>query len=156
VWGEAKVHVDHHIEFAGALYSVPTMSLSKKVRVRADSSTVRIYLGTELIKMHPRHMAGERSTDPKDYPPGKSAYALRSVDGLIAEARKRGHHVGTYAERILAGPLPWSRMRQCYALIGLCDKYGNGRVEALCQSALAFEVIDVVRLRDMLQKNHGN
>ena len=94
---------------------------------------------------------GGRSTDPNDYPDGKSIYALRNVDALIAKAKERGVHIGAYAEQILAGPLPWSRMRQAYALLRLCDKYGAGRVEAICQSALAFDVVDVKRITKMLK-----
>jgi hypothetical protein len=108
----AKVHPDHHIQVGHALYSVPTMYLHKKVRARADKTTVRIYFGTELIKVHPRKAPGGRSTE---------------------------------------GPLPWTRMRQAYALLRLCDKYGEGRVEAVCQSALAFDVVDVGRITRMLK-----
>jgi hypothetical protein len=151
LWVEAKVHPDHHVQVAAALYSVPTLYLHKTVRVRADKATVKIYFGTELIKMHPRKPGGGRSTDPRDYPAGKEAYALRSVDALVEKARAKGTHVGTYAERLLGGPLPWTRMRQAYALLRLCDKYGEGRVEAVCQSALAFDVIDVVRVTRMLK-----
>lgn len=42
-------------------------------------------------------------------------------------------------------------MRQAYALVSLCDKYGEGRVEAICQSALAFDVVDVTRISKMLK-----
>jgi hypothetical protein len=42
-------------------------------------------------------------------------------------------------------------MRQAYALLRLCDKYGDGRVEAVCQSALAFGVVDVSRITRMLK-----
>jgi hypothetical protein len=147
LWVEsAKVHPDHHIQIARALYSVPTLYLEKIVRARADKKLVKIYLGTELIKVHDRKPPGGRSTDPNDYPVGKAEYALRKVDALLARARQKGTHVGTYAERLLAGPLPWTRMRQAYALLGLCDKYGEGRVEAVCQSALAFDVINVHRI----------
>ncbi len=149
-WGVSKVHADHHIDFMKGLYSVPTLYLNKRVRVRADKVSVRIYFGTELIKTHPRVQPGGRSTDVRDYPTGKGAYALRSVDAVLVKAKDKGHHIGLYAERILGGPLPWARMRQAYALLGLCDKYGVGKVEALCQSALAFDVVDVVRLRRML------
>jgi len=147
----AKVHPDHHIQVACALYSVPTLYLHKKVRARADKTTVKIYFGTELIKVHPRKPRGGRSTDTSDYPVGKAAYALRSVDGLVIKAKDKGVHVGTYAERLLGGPLPWTRMRQAYALLRLCDKYGDGRVEAVCQSALAFDVVDVTRVARMLK-----
>jgi transposase len=153
LWAEhAKVHPDHHIQIARALYSVPTLYRNKEVRVRADKATVKIYFGTELIKLHPRKPPGGRSTDTNDYPVGKAAYALRSVDGLVAKAKDKGVHVGIYAERLLGGPLPWTRMRQAYALLRLCDKYGDGRVEAVCQSALAFDVVDVVRITRMLKR----
>jgi len=148
---EAKVHPDHHVEIARALYSVPTLYRGKQVRVRADKTTVKIFFGTDLIKLHPRQPPGGRSTDTNDYPVGKATYALRSVDGLIAKAKDKGLHVGIYAERLLGGPLPWARMRQAYALLRLCEKYGDGRVEAVCQSALAFDVVDVVRITRMLK-----
>ena len=31
------------------------------------------------------------------------------------------------------------------------EKYGDGRVEAICQSALAFDVVNVVRIAGMLK-----
>jgi hypothetical protein len=135
---------------ASALYSVPTLYLRKKVRVRADKQLVRVYCGTECIKVHPRQPRGGRSTDVNDYPIGKAAYALRSVDALVAKANEKGTHIGTFAERLLGGPLPWTRMRQAYALLRLCDKHGQGRVEAICQTALAFDVVDVTRIKRML------
>jgi transposase len=149
-YDEVKVHPDHHIQVASALYSVPTLYLRKQVRVRADKQLVRVYCGTECIKVHPRQPPGGRSTDVNDYPVGKAAYALRSVDSLVAKAREKGTHIGTFAERLLGGPLPWTRMRQAYALLRLCDKYGQGRVEAICQTALAFDVVDVTRIKRML------
>jgi len=147
----AKVHPDHHIQVARALYSVPTLYLHKQVRVRADKTTVKIYFGTALIKLHPRKPPGGRSTDTSDYPVGKATYALRSVDALLGKAREKGAHIGIYAARILGGPLPWTRMRQAYALLGLCDKFTAGRVEAVCQTALAFDVVDVSRITRMLK-----
>jgi transposase len=148
---KAKVHPDHHIQVARALYSVPTLYLQKFVRARADQKLVKIYFGTELIKVHERKPPGGRSTDPNDYPVGKAEYAFRKLDALLARARQKGVHVGLYAERLLEGPLPWTRMRQAYALLALCDKYGAGRVEAVCQSALAFDVVNVQRITRKLK-----
>jgi transposase len=154
IWIEkAKVHPDHHIQVARALYSVPTLYLRKSVRARADKQLVKIYFGADLIKVHERQPPGGRSTDARDYPKGKAAYARRSVDALLANAKEKGDHVGIYAERLLAGPLPWTRMRQTHALLRLCDKYGAGRVEAVCQSALAFDVVDVRRISRMLKSS---
>ena len=151
LWTEAKVHPDHHIQVQRALYSVPHAYLGRRVRVRSDSRLVRIYLNTELIKMHPRVAPGQRSTDGNDYPPGKADYALRNVDALIERARKHGQYVGQYAERLLDYPLPWMKMRQGYQLLRLCDKYGRERVESTCCRALGFDVVDVPRIARMLK-----
>lgn len=149
---KAKVHPDHHIEVARALYSVPHLYRRKHVRARVDRKLVKIYFGTTLIKTHERQPPGGRSTDPADYPTGKAIYATRDVAALHAKAKSRGEHVGIYAERLLDGPLPWTKMRQVYALLSLCEKYGDGRVEAICQSALAFDVISVKRVAEMLKR----
>ncbi len=152
VWiDSAKVHPDHHIQVLSGLYSVPHVYLRKHVRVRADRKVVKIYFGTLLVKIHERQPPGGRSTDPADYPAEKSIYALRDVDALRARAKEKGTHVGVFAERLLDGPLPWTRMRQAYALLALCDKFGIGRVEAICQSALAFDVVSVTKIAKMLK-----
>lgn len=150
-WTEAKVHPDHHIQVLKSLYSVPTRFIGKRVRVRADRRTVRIYIRTELIKTHPRVAPGKRSTDPNDYPQERRGYAMRSVDALLLRAKERGEHVGLFAQRLLGGPLPWTTMRQGYELVRLCDRHGDARVDALCKRALDFDVIDVPRLGRMLK-----
>jgi hypothetical protein len=151
-WSEPKVHPDHHVQVARALYSVPTRYIGKKLRARVDKKTVRLYLQGDLIKTHPRMPPGKRSTDTNDYPVGKAPYASRSVDSLITRARGLGEHVGVYAERLLAGPLPWMKMRQGYGLVRLCERYGVDKVDALCKRSLAFDVIDVPRLERMLRQ----
>jgi hypothetical protein len=151
-WSEPKVHPDHHVQVARSLYSVPTRYIGKKLRARTDKKTVRLYLQGELIKSHSRVAPGKRSTDVSDYPVGKAPYASRSVDALIAPARSLGEHVGTYAERLLSGMLPWIEMRQGYGLVRLCERYGADKVDALCKRSLAFDVVDVPRIERMLKQ----
>lgn len=150
-WSDAKVHPDHHIQVLRALYSVPTAYIGRTVRVRVDRKMVRIYLAGELIKLHPRQPAGSRSTDPNDYPPGKQAWALRSVDSLLARAKKLGPHVGQYAHALVGGADPWTKMRQGYQLLELCERYGAQRVDALCRTSLGFDLVDVPRIARMLR-----
>lgn len=151
LWTDAKVHPDHHVQVLRALYSVPTRYIGRTVRVRADKSLVRIYLGGELIKTHARQAPGQRSTDPHDYPPGKSVYATRSFQTIIARAHEQGSHVGRYAERLFDRPLPWTTMRQGYQLLRLCETYGAAKVDAVCERSLSFDVVDVQRISRMLK-----
>ncbi len=151
-WTKALVHPDHHIQVQKALYSVPTKYLRQEVRVRVDSKTVRIYFKNAVIKEHHKVGPGQRVTDDNDYPVGKAPLARRSIDGIIAQAKERGAAMGEFAERLLAGPLPWIRLRQGYALLRLSEKYGVDRAEAMCARSLSFDVIDVPRIERMLKR----
>src|SRR5438552_4341893 len=50
VYASPKVHRDHHIEVAKALYSVPGNLIGRHVDVRADSQLVRVYHRGHLVK----------------------------------------------------------------------------------------------------------
>src|SRR4051794_2574821 len=58
-----KVHRDHHVEVARALYSVPEHLIGTHLHARADSELVRFHTGGKLVKTHPRQPPGGRSTD---------------------------------------------------------------------------------------------
>ena len=49
---------------------------------------------------------------------------------LIGTCASRGENIGIYAERLLDDPLPRTRMRAVYRLLGLVRRYGPGSVEA--------------------------
>lgn len=150
-WSSPTVHPDHHVQVLQSLYSVPSQYRGK-VEARADRRTVQIYVRFQLVKTHRRVGPGRRATDPADYPVGKAGYATRTVDGLVAQARDLGEHVGRFTEQLLAGPLPWTKMRQAYGLLRLCERYGATRVDACCARSLAFGVLDVPRIERMLKQ----
>ena len=152
-WGQVTVHPDHHIAFQYALYSVPFDRCPPGVRVevRADRDLVRIYRRGELLKTHPRKPKGGRSTDPADYPPERTTYALRAPDYVVREATKLGRFAGHFAERLLTGHFPWAKLRQGQKLLRLADRYTASRLDAACERALAVDLIDVTRLERMLK-----
>ena len=152
VWSTPVVHRDLHCEVAKALYSVPYMLRGKTLRARRDSTTVKFFLRGELVKLHPRKLPGQRSSDPADYPPGTEVYAMRDVESLTRRAAEMGPAVGRYAAALLDSPLPWTKMRQVYRLLGLAKKWGEGRLEAACGRALDAEAVDVNLVSRMLER----
>ena len=99
--------------------------------MRADRQLVRVFHRGVLVKVHPRARPGGRVTDPADLPDGKTAYALRDIGYLQRLADDAGPAIGAYAAALLDHPLPWTKMRQVYALLGLV-RSGGRRVEAAC------------------------
>lgn len=152
IWCEPKVHRDQHALVAKSLYSLPTRFKGRTLRARADRTTVRFYDRGALVKAHPRVEPGRRQTDASDFPPEKAAYALRDIAFLQRRAAEHGEAVGRYAAALLDSPLPWTRMRAVYALLGLAKRYGATRLNEACATALDVDLIDIYRLRRLLER----
>ncbi len=151
-WSDPKVHRDFHVQVDKAIYSVHHHLIGRTLRARLDSTTLKLYLRGELVKVHPRIAPGGRRTDPADMPTGTEIYATRDVDRLQQLARDGGEAIGRYAAALLDTPLPWTKMRQVYRLLGLVKKWGPDRVEEACQRALDAEAIDVNLVSRMIER----
>jgi transposase len=147
VWCDPKVGPDQHAAVCKALYPLPREYRGKKLRARADSKTVRFYFRGQLIQAYPRQPAGKRAQNPALFPAERWAYASRDGAFLIKRAETAGAHVGRFARTLLEMPQPWTRMRQCFALLGLCRRYGEERVDEACKQTLDAGVADIVDVR---------
>ena len=151
-WRSAKVHPDHHVACQYALYSVPSTLCppGQQVEVGLGVKLVRIFHRGQLVKVHLRQPRGGRSTDTTDYPAELSAYTLRAPDGIKRSAAEQGPAVAEFAERLLGGHLPWSKIRQGHKLIRLGQRYTPQLLDAACRKALEVDLIHVVRLERIL------
>jgi hypothetical protein len=154
-WSDAKVQRDFHVRAGSAFYSVPWRLAGQQVSVRADGMLVKIYHRSQVIRTHPQQPPGGRVSDPADFPPDTDVYARRDVDKLAKMAAARGEAIGIYAARVLDIPLPWTKMRAVYTLIGLARTYGNDAVEQACAAALELDVISVAKIRSIVEKGTG-
>jgi hypothetical protein len=152
IYARPKVHRDHHVEVAKALYSVPGNLIGAHVEARADRTLVRLFHRGQLVKVHPRKPPGGRSTDADDLPEHTAVYALRDLDRLRRMAADHGEAIGAYSNALLDIPLPWTKMRQVYALLGLVKKWGAQRVDSACRRALEAEAINVGLIGRMLER----
>jgi hypothetical protein len=151
-WSDHHVGRDHAVVVDHALYSVPYQLGSCDLRVRSDRQMVKFYLKGRLVKTHPRQPPGGTRLDPEDLPPGKAALATRDATSLCEQGDRHGPHVGEYARRLADGPLPWSRIRHVYRLLGLAMRFGSAATDEACARALEVDVVDVTRVQGMLEK----
>lgn len=147
-----KVHRDYHIEIGRALYSVPGDYIGQQLDARADAELVKLYFCGQLVKIHPAQPPGGRWTDPNDLPAERVGYAMRDLDRLKATAAQHGENIGINAARLLDDPLPWTRMRAVYRLLGLVRRYGAALVDTACSTALVMDVVSVAKIDSMLVK----
>jgi transposase len=149
-WARCKVHPDHHIIFKKALYSVPTRWVGTEVEVRGDRGLVRIFARGALVKTHPTHPPGGRSTDYDDYPRELAPYAMRDPDRMVKDAKLVGPNAHRFMRSLLGGPLPWAKLRQAQKLLRLASRYGNDVVDRACARSLAFSLVDVRRVESIV------
>ena len=152
LWKDVTVHPDHHVSVPYALYSAPSTTCppGTELEARCDTNLVKLYRAGELVKVHPRKPKGGRSTDYDDYPPERTAYAMRAPDRVVRQAMQLGPNVGHFAEQLLAGTFPWSKLRQGQKLLRLADRYTPERVDAACARALGFDLLEVRRVERIL------
>lgn len=81
---------------------------------------------------------------------------MRDLDHLRRLAAAEGPAIGSYAEALLDTPLPWTKMRQVYALLGLVKRWGADRVEAACARALEAEAVSVPLIGRMIERATEN
>lgn len=153
-WQEVKVHPDHHIAYGSALYSAPCQTCPPGTRldVRGDRQVVKLYKRGVLVKVHPRMPRGGRDTDPEDYPEKLTPYTTRVPDRIKQQGTELGESVGTFADKLLSGPLPWAKVRAGQKLLRLGEKYTPARLDAACRKALSVDLIDVRRLERILKE----
>jgi transposase len=152
-WTNHRVGKDHAVVVRHAVYTVPYwITVRTQLRVRADRTTVKLFQGRRMIKLHPRQPDGGASIDPKDLPPTKALAATRDTKSLAAKCAEYGPSVALYAERLLEGPRVWSQMRHVYRLLRLAERYGSADLDAACAQALQLDVVDVKRIDGMLAR----
>jgi transposase len=153
LWCDPKVGLDQFAQVARALYSLPLAYRRRRLRARADSQTVRFYDRGQLVKVHARQLPGRKAIDPADFPAASLACAQRDAAFFVRQAQDHGPHVGRFAAALMAGPQPWTRMRQLFKLLALARKYGGERLDAACHTALEADMVNVYRLADLVRLN---
>lgn len=150
----AKVGIDYHVEVAAHRYSVPYPLIGETVEVFIDERTAEIYHKGERVALHVRsHARGGFSTTPEHMPSSHRAHAEWTPERMEKWAAKTGPACAALASRIMEGrPHPEIGFRSCMGLLNLGRKYGDGRLEAACERALASGANRYQSVKSILEK----
>ena len=136
----------------GALLAATPVSRPKHLRARADRSTVRFYDGQTLVKTHPRMAARaalhrSRATSR----PRRRPTPMRDVAFLTARPRARRGGGPLRHRRCSPARCPGRACAASTRCWVLARRYGSARVDEACAIALDADMLDVQRLRRMLE-----
>jgi transposase len=148
----AKVGRDCHAQVQNSVYSIPSRYVGQRLDVRLGAKLVRLYAGTELAKTHLRGKPGQRQTDWNAYPPEQAAFFQRTPTWCREQASQLGEH-GRAAVDELLDQHHLHYLRQSQGIIRLADKYGQARLDAACQRALAYGNAHYRTIKTILEKS---
>ena len=77
---------------------------------------------------------------------------MRDCNYYIRKGGENGLAQGKFMEALFIGAFPWARIREGQRLLRLPERYGVSRVEAACNRALSFGLINVSRVEGMILK----
>ena len=150
-WAQAKVARDCHVQVQNSFYSIPWPYVGQRLDVRIGWGIVRFYVGTQLVKTHLRGKPGQRQTDWNDYPPEKAAFFLRTPNWCRERASQLGQHVRAAVDELL-DQHHLHFLRQSQGIIRLEETYGEARLDAACQRALAYGNAHYRTIKTILEK----
>ena len=151
-WVWARVNIDYHVGYAKHYYSVPYRYLHKRVEIRATAQTVEVFYKRERIASHVRDDTPYRFTTlPEHRPESHRAVLEWNPERVISWAERTGPLVAEMVRRIIKSrPHPEQGYRASLGLMRLGTRYGNERLEAACERALAFDLVSYRGVRNIL------
>jgi transposase len=131
--------LDYHVEFEHHYYSVPHALVGQEVELRVTRSTVEVLYRHRRVASHARSwVRGDYTTVAEHMPASHRAHQAWTPQRLIRWASSIGVATGSVVTHILQSkPHPEQGYRACLGMLALARKYGNARLEAACQRAVA-------------------
>lgn len=133
-WGTRTVHLDGHVEVAGAYYEAPPGRIGGRIPVQWDERCVRLLdpATGQLLREHPRLSRGRHT--PRGEAGGRTPPTTLQ---LLGRARSAGKSIGALAEA-MHGQDGEIAVRRILGLLALARRYGAATVDEAC--AAAFEL----------------
>ena len=156
----AKVQRNYHVTLGEDWhhYSVPYLHIGKMVQIIYDTDNVEVYLDSVRIACHRRNYQRNGHTTLADHmPPDHKHYARikgYTPDYFIERATQIGVSTVSAVSRILEQKIfAEQTYNSCLGVFRLGEKYGNARLEAACNRALAGYKVTYMIIKNILERN---
>lgn len=152
-WRTARVNIDYHVELERHYYSVPYQLTRQQVDARLSATTVEIFFKGRRVASHRRSFKkGGFTTDPAHMPAAHRRHLEWTPSRIVSWAKQTGPATAELAHAILESrPHPEQGYRSCMGIIRLGERYGQERIEAACQRALAARALSCRSVESILK-----
>ena len=134
-----RVNIDYHVEIERHYYSVPHALVRQGLEARITRTTVEILHRGRRVASHALSTKrGGYTTCPEHMPASHRAHAEWTPGRLLNWAARIGPAVAALVKHLLeTKPHPEQGYRACLGLLAAARKYGDARLQAACERALA-------------------
>jgi transposase len=134
-----RVNIDYHVEIERHYYSVPHALVRQALEARITRHTVELLHRGRRVASHAlSSKRGGYTTCPEHMPASHRAHAEWTPGRLLNWAARIGPAVAALVKHLLeTKPHPEQGYRACLGLLAAARKYGDARLEAACERALA-------------------
>ena len=152
-WKVLRAGPDYHVELAGHYYSVPYRFAREKVDSRLTATTVELFQRGVRIASHARNDSrGRHTTIDAHMSPAHQAVQGWNVPRLLEWAGR----IGPYAHGVVQSILhqrrhPQQGYRACLGILRLGKTYGDERLEAACERAIAISATAYSSVKSILK-----
>ena len=138
-WKTAKVNIDYHLEVDRHWYSVPHQLVGQHCDTRLTAAVVEVFHRGRRVASHRRSGKQTRfTTEPAHMPESHRRHAAWTPGRIVAWAERSGPATGELVTVIMASrPHPEQGFRSCLGIMRLGRRYGEDRLEAAANRALA-------------------
>jgi len=152
-WKVVKVGIDYHVEVVGHYYSVPYRFAREKVDARFTATTVEVFHRGTRIASHVRNdVRGRHSTVDAHMTPAHQAVQGWNAPRLLDWAGRVGPHANGVVQSILHQRRhPQQGYRACLGILRLGKTFGDDRLEAACERAIAIGALSYSSLNSILK-----
>lgn len=146
------VHRDGHVEVAKAYYSVPPEYLTRRVWVRWDGRTVRVFNQQwQQIALHAQREPGRFSTQGAHIVAEKISGVERGAAWLLGKVSGIGTQASRWSEAVIAAR-GVEGVRVLQGLLALAGKHRSACLEKACEIALSYGSYRLRTIRTLLTR----
>jgi len=148
-----KVHRDGYVEVDKSYYSVRPEYVGRRVWVRWDGRTVRIFNDRwEQLAMHAKAEPGKFRTCPEHIPTEKISSVERGADRLLRYLSHIGPHTRQWSEALMQARGVES-IRVLVGLKSLAGKHETAQLEQACKTALSHGAYRLQTIRQLIKRD---
>lgn len=138
-WSRPKVGIDYHVDVERHYYSVPYTLIGEHVDARLTATTLEVLVRGRRVAVHARSwVRGGHTTLPDHMPSTHRHHAEWTRERVLRWSRETGPQTAAFMARVMQRRHhPEQAFRTCLMLKSLATQYGDERLEAAAERALA-------------------